>query len=470
MTSLFKRGKPNGEVKDKLFSKDYLLVMISGFGMSFTNAFFASTLALYIVVILGGTQMQAGILATVYSATSLAARLLSGPISDKYGRVKLLVIGACICAISCALFGMARAIPMLMFIRFIHGFGFGMQHTCASAVVADVLPKSRLAEGIGYFGLHATLSQAIGPAIAFTIISDGAASGYRLLFFIASGICAIGTFASSRINYEKRKKAPPSATEISESSDVLDLPDALDATDEQKVQNTPETTGLHETSAPPERSAASASKELPQDSMDKPIGKTFLGFETVILPPVIVLIVMYLGVTSTMIFLMPFANTYIGIENPGIYFTVRAAGMLISRLFLGRVVDKRGADIVVIPGMVLMIACLTLVPFANSLGTLMLIGFPHGLAQGAVIPSFNSLILMRCSPAKRGTAAGAFGASIDVGFSIGAPLLGALADARDLRYVFWVSAVLVVIALILFLLVASDKRYKDKQARNRTAQ
>jgi predicted MFS family arabinose efflux permease len=109
-----------------------------------------------------------------------------------------------------------------------------------------------------------------------------------------------------------------------------------------------------------------------------------------------------------------------------------------------------------------MVACLALIPFASSFGMLIAIGFPHGVAQGAVMPTFNSLILSRCSPKRRGSAAGAFGAAIDIGFAIGAPLQGLLADALDLRFVFWASAILVAVSLVMFLFIASDKRYNAK--------
>ncbi|MCL2408483.1 MAG: MFS transporter [Oscillospiraceae bacterium] len=425
------RKNPDGEQKEKLFSKDYILVMISGTGQGFTNHFFAAILVLYVEGILGGTVAQAGILGMMYSITALAARLTAGGASDKFGRVKLLVGGTFLCAVACLLFGLAHAIPALIIIRAFHGFGFGIAHTCAGAVVADVLPKARMSEGIGYFGLGNTLAQAIGPAIAIAVISGGEAFHFRLLFFISAGLCFIGMIANACVSYERKQKATLALAQ-------------------RQLEEAPVT----------EAATVPAEPDEPQSE-----GKAFLGFDRAVFAPILVLVVMFLGVTSTVLFLIPFATTVLGIANPGPYFAVRAAGVFISRLVFGRIADKRGSDIIIIPGMIIMVACLALIPFASSFGMLIAIGFPHGMAQGAVMPTFNSLILSRCSPARRGSAAGAFGASIDIGFSVGAPLQGLLADIYSLQFVFWVSAILVAISLVMFLFIASDKRYKAKLAR-----
>jgi predicted MFS family arabinose efflux permease len=137
---------------------------------------------------------------------------------------------------------------------------------------------------------------------------------------------------------------------------------------------------------------------------------------------------------------------------------VSAVGMLISRLFFGKVADRRGSDIIIIPGMAVMIIGLALFPAVGSVTALTMFALPLGLAQGAVGPTFNSMLLRRCSPERRGTASGAFFMSIDAGFAIGAPLLGALADARDYSYIFYAGAVSVTLSLALYLFIASDRR------------
>jgi predicted MFS family arabinose efflux permease len=303
-----------------------------------------------------------------------------------------------------------------------------MHSTCSGAAAADVIPKSRMAEGIGYFGIYTTIALAAGPGIAIAIIGDGTMSDFRTLFFTVAGMCAACAAINYCISYERKRKKASAAS--------ADFP----AAEAGRHAGTPSGNGK---------------EALP---------KTLFGFEYAVFAPVIVMILIYGGNAGLMGFLTPFAR-WKGIENPGLYFTVNAIGLIMSRLALGRVVDKRGSDVVIIPAMVVLIICLVLLPLIETLTQLVLLAFPIGLSVGAILPTFNSMIFNRCSPARRGTASGAFFAAIDIGFALGAPLLGALADARDHGYVYRAGAISVTLALIVYILICSDKRYKARQAR-----
>jgi len=416
--------------KDKLVSKDYILVMIAGSGTAFMNFFFAAVLAVYVEAI-GGTGIQFGMLTLVYSFTALLVRPASGILSDKFGRVGQLIIGSAICVVCCILFGLVGFIPYLLVIRGLQGIGFGMHSTCAGAVAADVLPKSRMAEGIGIFGLSGTIAQAAAPAIGLAVIAPGTMESYRLLFFISGALCAVSFIANCCITYERKRK------KLALTNQTMDV----EATSlESTVSDEPEPAPAEEISLP----------------------KTFLGFEYALFPPIAVLILMYLGLVGVMLFLARFAIEDVGIENPGWYFTASAIGMFISRLTFGKIVDRHGSDIVIIPGLIAMIVFIAIIPFANSMLTFIAIGFPFGFVQGAVIPTFNAMVFQRTSPQRRGSASGAFFTAIDIGFAAGGPLLGLLADFRGLRYIYWFGAILFALALILYILIASDKRHNAR--------
>ena len=109
-----------------------------------------------------------------------------------------------------------------------------------------------------------------------------------------------------------------------------------------------------------------------------------------------------------------------------------------------------------------MAAGTALIPFAaDSMPLLAVLAFPLGFAQGAIVPTFSAMLFKRCSPHKRGAASSAFFVAVDVGFGVGALILGALAEI-DPRYGFWVTAVLIMVAMALYPLI-SDKRYNAKQ-------
>ncbi|MCL2227908.1 MAG: MFS transporter [Oscillospiraceae bacterium] len=409
--------------KERLFTKDFSLIMLGGMGTSFMNHLFAPALALHIEAI-GGLAVHVGFVAMAYSIASLLTRPISGVLSDKFGRTPQLVLGAFLCAVACILYGITIFIPALVAIRGLMGIGFGMHSTNAGAVAADVSPKSRLAEGIGIFGLGATLAQAVGPGLAVFIIGAGAISNFRNLFFLAAAMCAFSTIANSCISYERKRKK----------------------TAKLAAQTASESPAPQEINSAAENESA---QELP---------KTFLGFEYAVFPIVAALILIFSGAAG-LFFYLPALARDAEFGNPALFFVLSATGVFISRMIIGRVVDRRGADFVLIPGAIVMILGYMLIPFVNSLTVLVLMGLPIGFANGAINPTFNSLVFKRCTAARRGTASGAFFSAIDIGFGLGPVVLGLLADAFDLRFVFWGGAALMTAGFTLYLFIASEKPF-----------
>lgn len=397
--------------RERLISKDYILIMLACMGTAFCNCFFFSAIPLFAVKI-SGANVFGGMMIVVYSIAALVARPFSGIISDKFGRVKMLIIGAFICAVACFLYGITTSIMLLLAIRVLNGLGFGMHSTSGGAAAADVIPKARMAEGIGYFGLYATAASAFGPVIALSIVGDGEMRNFQILFFLSAGICLFSMLCDCFISYERKRKKETAETVKPES-----------------VQQT-------------------APENLP---------KTFFGFEYAVFLPVAVLVLLFFAQTAVNMFLTLLAKEK-SLGNIGFFFTFVAVGLLLSRLLFGKLTDKLGPDIVVIPGMAGIVICTMLIPFVRSPGVLFALGLPLGLANGAVFPSINSLIFKRCSPQRRGTASAAYFVAIDTGFMIGGFLFGPLADQFGYDLLFWIAAGLTLLALLLYLKAVAQKK------------
>ncbi|WP_159435450.1 MFS transporter [Sporobacter termitidis] len=408
---------------ERLWTKDYIIVMLASFGTAFCNYIFFTALPLYAQKV-SGSEFYSGLMLTVYSFAALLARPFSGIFSDKFGRVRLLIIGAFICAVACALYGITTAIILLLAIRVINGFGFGMHSTCAGAVAADVIPKSRMSEGIGYFGLYATFAAAFAPFIALTVVGKGEIRDFQQLFFIAAALCLASMIFDCCITYERKRKK---------------------ALRETALQG-----GQSKTAAGPAAEEAAAKPAAP-------LPKTFLGFEYAVFQPMAVLILLFFAQSSINTFLTLFAEAR-ALGNIGLYFTINAVGLFASRVLFGRLTDRLGPDIVVIPGIIGIVVCLAAIPFVHTPLLLYIIAAPMGLASGAVYPAINSMIFLRCSPQRRGTASAAYFAAIDIGFMIGGLVFGAVADTLGYSVVYWAAAVLTALALGLYLKAVAVKK------------
>ena len=419
-------------IRERLFTKDYILIMFSSIVFAMMNVFFLTVVPLYIVRI-GGLTVHSGLLLMVFSAAALVFRPVAGILTDRFGRVKLLIIGALGSAVTCVLFGVVGTIPLLMLVRGFNGMSFSISSTCSGAAIADVIPKSRLGEGLGYFSLYTTISQAVGPAIVLFMIAGDTLGEYRTLFFSVAGFCVLSAITNCFITYERKAKKNAGGDKA----------------------------------AP----VARRRKEKPEyaapvlQNAGEPLPKTLLGFEYVVFAPIVAMVLTQIGVSGLTTFVAPYAR-WKGFGDPKLYYTVCALGIFFSRMVFGKVVDRRGPDVVIVPSMIALIIVLILIPTANSLTMLIVLGFPLGLSQGAIFPSLNSIMFKRCSAARRGTASGAYFTAVDLGYAIGAPLLGALADARDYRYIYWASAVFVLLSLSFYLLVTSEKRFKARLSRS----
>jgi len=242
---------------EKLLSKDYVIVILASTGISFCNYFFLSTLPIYAQKLTGSTAYS-GLMIGTYTFAALAIRPVTGILSDKFGRTRLLILGALICSVVCTLYNFATVLILLIFIRILHGIGFGIHSTSGGAVAADVIPKSRMAEGIGYFGLYSTLATAVAPGIALSIIGNGETQNFKALFILAAAVSLASMIFDCFITYERKNK--------------------------YRVKSIPPVQCPGETSA----------GNLP---------KTLLGFEYAVFMPALVIVLLYIALSSVIFFL-----------------------------------------------------------------------------------------------------------------------------------------------------------------------
>jgi len=425
---------------ESFLSKDFLLMMLGAMGLAFMNQIYLASLPLYMDK-LGKLAFHAGLLSTVYGALAIVTRPVAGVLYDRVGRKKMLITGAAICAVACFFFSQTTVLLVLLLIRSFHGIGFGMYSTCAGAGAADIIPKKRLAEGMGIFFLYATISQAAGPGIAVAIIGGGSDRNYKTLFFVTAAICLVSTIASCCVTNDKTGDGSLSQADERQRTDPSLIPDEK-----------------QEPGTPPQNDSGT-----PPQIDSEPLPKTLFGFEYALFAPVFVYLLYNMGIVSLMGFLTKYA-AWKGFGNPGLYFFVNASSVLLSRFFLGKIADKRSADTLVIPSMIIISLCIALIPSMRSLAAIIVIALPIGLAHGSITPAFSAMLFNRCSVARRGIASASFFIAIDLGVAIGAPLLGAVADAFDYRYIYWVAAVIVALSLLLYLLICSERLYNKKKA------
>ena len=123
---------------------------------------------------------EVGLLFTIFAITSVFGSLLGGALTDKYGRKIIIIFGLVISALSSLLFAFAPSLNFIYLAGVIVGFFGDMAGPAQRAMIADVLPEEKRADGFGILRVVANLAVVIGPAIGGLL----ATRSYTLLFII----------------------------------------------------------------------------------------------------------------------------------------------------------------------------------------------------------------------------------------------------------------------------------------------
>jgi predicted MFS family arabinose efflux permease len=113
----------------------------------------------------GVNQAKLGWLVSVYAAMLTLFALITGPVSDKFGRRRILLIGTIFLAAALYLHGLAQSFYALLVMRALAGVGGGMLSGAAVAYVGDYFPYDRRGWANGWIMSGIALGQILGVPI-----------------------------------------------------------------------------------------------------------------------------------------------------------------------------------------------------------------------------------------------------------------------------------------------------------------
>ena len=178
------------EDKEKLWTKDFVLVIIINFLVFLNHLMILSTFPFFIER-LGYSDTVSGACATAFSLVAVLARPFVGWLLDTGRRRVLLgvgLIGMALMPMGYLLIYTALAsLALAILLRMVHGLSLACANTSTSTMATDILPRSRFSEGMGMFGMATALATACAPAIGEALMKRG----FGALFGVAAG-CKIG--------------------------------------------------------------------------------------------------------------------------------------------------------------------------------------------------------------------------------------------------------------------------------------
>ncbi|AGX02686.1 MULTISPECIES: MFS transporter [Bacillus] len=388
--------------KQPLWTKDFLGVSITSFFLFIGFYILLTTLPIYILDDLKGSESQVGLIISVFLIAAVISRPFTGKWIDEIGRKKILMISMVIFTVASALYFTADSLPMLLAVRFLHGAGFGMATTATGAIVADIVPAERRGEGLGYYAMFMNLAMVIGPFTGLTIIQYAA---YSWIFVLCTVLAVLALVLSS----------------------IISIPEN---SGEKTKQPSFAFSSLFEKNAVPVSIAAGT-----------------LAFA-------------YSGVLS---FISVYAKELGLMQAASFFFVVYAAFILISRPFTGRWFDMYGENRVIYPAIVLFAAGLFLLSLADNSFLFLLAGAVIGLGYGTIVPSMQTVAIKNADPSKRGLATSTFFTMFDSGIGLGSYVLGIVAVYTGFAKLYMVLVLVSLIGLGLYYILHGKKTAAAKE-------
>ena len=188
--------------QERLWNANYLRTWVANFMIFFSFMLLTPLMPSYLSEVFGADKQTIGIVLSGYTLTALMIRSLSGFLVDSFPRRIVLMTSYFLFALCFGGYLMAGSLLLFAIVRTLHGAPFGATTVANSTVAIDVLPSSRRAEGIGYYGLSNNIATAISPTVALLLFDRF--QSYDMLFWVALLTALLGLWSTSQVKMRER--------------------------------------------------------------------------------------------------------------------------------------------------------------------------------------------------------------------------------------------------------------------------
>ena len=380
------------KAKVKLWTSQYLIIILLSLVMFVSFYMITAGFPIYVATISDNPAI-AGIMTTTLMTASLITRFFASVIIQKINMKLLLIISMLYFIGTIALTFLNDSIGFLIVIRALQGIGFCMLTNLVFTISSNIVPKSRLGEGIVFFAMSTSLGTTIGPLIAISYLAN---FSFQSMMVLTLGLMAF-SFVCSLF------------------------------TKNTKVE-----------------------KETPKETNKEPFYKYM--FDKLVLLPSILVALNYMTIAGVVNFMGAFGKEINVGASISQFFIAQGITMVIIRMFSGKIFDKFGHKILIIPAAISGAVGLVILGFSTNMTMVLLSGVLFGIAFAVLHPIIQAWALTLVPPEKKATANSMLLIFIDSGLAIGSVGLGFIAKVVGYGMTFSFSAVLMILILVIYLI------------------
>lgn len=143
--------------------------------------------AIYLHEVIGASLSMVGTLLAVSSVPGLLAQAVAGPMVDRFGRRRVLLVALALDIAVLLSFASVRSLESVAVLMVVWGMVAGVPHVSINAMVADIVSSERRQEAYGLLRVATNVGAAVGPALGGFVV----AVSYPLGFTIAAAATTV---------------------------------------------------------------------------------------------------------------------------------------------------------------------------------------------------------------------------------------------------------------------------------------
>lgn len=394
-------GKGCVHLEQKLWTKEFVILFLVNFLLNAVSFLLLVTMSSYAVEMYGVKVSTAGFTVSIFVLGSLFGRLLAGKWIKIFGIGKGLIFGLAEEAVISIGYFFAYGAGFLQLIRLLHGLTIGMVSTMASTISVQMIPPARRGEGISCHSLSSVLGMAVGPFVgmAFTEYHHG----YEWMFFLnfMTGLVCIFIIKAAKIQFP----------------------------------------GVEQVSAAKTQRALRFCDFIDKQALPISLLMLFLGF----------------GFSSVTSYLKLYSEETGLVEAGGYYFLIHSLCVIFSRPFTGKIMDAKGANIVVYPCILLFASGMFLYSQSTENWMILVAAACMALGFGNFNSTAQTIAVKNAEPSRLWVATATYFMFIDLGVGLGPYLLGYVIESVGFRLLYEFAALMGLLCIPIYYLIYGSK-------------
>jgi len=299
-----------------------------------------------------------------FSLVALLSRPLSGLLTDKIGRIPVMVFGTIVAIIIGFIYPFVSSILLYFVLRGVHGLAAGFTPTANVAFIDDVIPNHRKGEAMGMVGVANVVGMSSGPPIGSWIANT---YGLDYTFFASSAVALLALLIFLTLKETIPVKEKLSYKLITKENLKFFAPKAI--------------------------------------------------------PPSLVMMLTVFSF-GTLLTLAPDYAVYHGFKNKGSFFTYMVIASLLSRVVAGKKSDTMGRRKLASFGCLILTLGMIIMAFANSSFTVVIGACTIGFGQGFLSPILFAWAVGVADPKNKSRAISTIFIALEIGIIAGSLIPG----------------------------------------------